>query len=116
DALEIPPEELQEIYKSWQRRNGQASPLGLRNIEDALKSLADHGCDVLARTDDLSIFAFTHGADSKKYITSSRQIFEAPPHEYRRSIVFASYGAPEFNELLKYVLSGSDQIKWCEKI
>lgn len=116
DALEIPPEELQEIYKSWQRRNGRASPVGLRNIEDALRSLADHGCDILARTDDVGIFAFNQGADSTKYITSSRQIFEAPPHEYRRSIVFASYGAPEFNELLEYVLSGSDQVKWCEKI
>jgi hypothetical protein len=101
EALEIPPKELQEFYRAWERSGDFAAPVTLTDIEAALMSLASAAPAFLSMTDHPSIFAFHRPDGQVTHITASRDLYDAPPREVRTTLEFASYGAPAFDHLLE---------------
>ena len=100
EALEIPPKELQEFYRSWERSGDFAAPVTLADIDAALASLAHAAPTLLSVTEHPGIFVLRHADGRVSHLTASRDIYDAPPQEVRTTLEFASYGAPAFEQLL----------------
>ena len=100
EAMEIPPKELQEFYRSWERSGDFAAPVTLADIDAALASLANAAPTLLSVTEHPGIFALRHADGRVSHLTASRDLYDAPPQEVRTTLEFASYGAPAFDQLL----------------
>ena len=57
EVLEIPPKEMQEFYRGWERSGDFDAPITLKDIEAALKSLANAAPSLLSVTEHPRIFA-----------------------------------------------------------
>src|SRR5690606_5490043 len=102
-ALEIPPKELQEFYRAWERSGDFAAPVTLDDIDAALASLANVAPDLLSLSEHPGVFALRHEDGRVSYLTASRNLFDRPPLEVRTGLEFASYGTPAFDRLLELI-------------
>lgn len=103
EALEIPPKELQEFYRVWERSGDFASPITLKDIEAALTALANEATSPLSVTEHPGIFALRLEDGQVTHLTADRDLYDKPPREVRAALEFASYGAPAFDHLLEII-------------
>lgn len=101
EALEIPPKELQEFYRAWEKSGDFAAPVTLKDIEAALTSLANAATSPLSLTEHPGIFALRRADGQVTHLTADRDLYDKPPREVRTALEFASYGAPAFDYLLE---------------
>lgn len=104
-SMEIPPEDLYDIYQRLQRdRGGIPSPVDLLAIWSALSEsryLQALGCRT---SDDVEEPVFVacgiNNVPEKTRLTTSRQLFEEGLPEEDVKLHFASYGDPYFDAIL----------------
>ncbi|MDV7143514.1 helicase-related protein [Tropicimonas sp. TH_r6] len=102
-ALEIPPKELQDFYRAWERDHDFSSPVTLQDIDIALQTLSNVDQSLLSPTANPSVFAFRRQNGHVTFLTTSRDVFNNPPQDIRTNLEFASYGADAFEEILESI-------------
>ncbi len=101
EALEVPPRQLQEFYRSWERSGDFGAPVTLKDIKAALTSLATAVPSLLTVTEHSGIFALRREDGQVIHLTADRDLYDRPPREVRTTLEFASYGAAAFEHLLE---------------
>ena len=107
-SMEIPPEDLFEIYQRLEQADGaMKAPVDLDAIWSCLSTsdyLRDLGCKVNSdEVDKVMTVLGVEGASEKSVITSSRLIYEEGIPGEVRPIHFASYGDPVFDALIDHM-------------
>ncbi|MBW1961242.1 MAG: DEAD/DEAH box helicase family protein [Deltaproteobacteria bacterium] len=104
ESMEIPPEDLYEIYMRLKDENTAASaPVTLDSIWESLAEstfLRDLGCTVSAQQSKLMILQGLEDIPDGTLLTVNRRLFEQGFGEAEGLVHFASYGAPVFETLL----------------
>ncbi len=110
ERMEIPPEDLYEIYMRISRKaERRPAPVDLPAIWDALSSsqyLKDQGCTAAGETENqLLKLTGIDGVPDGTVLTVSRKLFEEGMAEGGNRVHFASYGDPYFDALLEHLNS-----------
>ncbi len=110
ERMEIPPEDLYEIYMRISRNvERQPAPVNLPAIWETLSSsqyLKDLGCTVVHRGGkQLLKLSGIDGVPDGAVLTVSRKLFDEGISENGNKVHFASYGDPYFDVLLEHLNS-----------
>ncbi|MCF8011659.1 MAG: helicase [Clostridiales bacterium] len=110
ERMEIPPEDLYEIYMRISRKaKWRSAPVDLSAIWEGLtnsKYLKSQGCIVEKQADkQLMKVSNIKGVPDETVLTVSRKLFEEGISETGKKVHFASYGDPCFDSLLEHLNS-----------
>ena len=114
EVLEIPPKEMQEFYRGWERSGDFDAPITLNDIEVALKSLANAAPSPLSVTEHPRIFALRCENGQVIHLTADRDLYDKPPRGVGTTLEFASYGAPAFEHILEMLPDGD--LSWMRRV
>ena len=106
-TMEIPPEDLYEIYRRMSEREQPLVPVDLANLEELLRDslyLRSLGCETLVTGGKLLLrLSGVPGVADGTLLSSSRALYEQGYERATGPLRFASYGEPAFEALLEHM-------------
>ncbi len=104
-SMEIPPQDLYDIYLRMQQHEQGKSPVNMETIWKTLsesRCLRERGCRVLSDVNAMTItLANLPGIAEGTMLTASRETYDAGLKEADGMLRFAAYGEPVFERLLE---------------